>query len=66
MGKAFKGSTAIPGLANAMQDFRVEYDFTVRDAGKKIVQFLYGEDGVDVSKSEGGKINVGHIIRTTQ
>jgi DNA-directed RNA polymerase subunit A' len=52
-------------LANAMQDFRVEYDFTVRDAGKKIVQFAYGEDGVDVSKSEGGKINVNHIIRTT-
>lgn len=52
-------------LANAMQDFRVEYDFTVRDAGKRIVQFTYGEDGVDVSKSEGGKINVSHIIRTT-
>jgi len=52
-------------LANALQDFRVEYDFTVRDAGKKIVQFTYGEDGIDVSKSEGGKINVSHIIRTT-
>ncbi|MBN2142249.1 DNA-directed RNA polymerase subunit A' [Candidatus Woesearchaeota archaeon] len=51
-------------LANALQDFRVEYDFTVRDAGKKIVQFQYGEDGIDVSKSEGGKINVSHIIRT--
>ncbi|MBU2441383.1 MAG: DNA-directed RNA polymerase subunit A' [Nanoarchaeota archaeon] len=52
-------------LANALQDFKVEYDFTVRDAGKKIIQFAYGEDGIDVSKSEGGKINVGHIIRTT-
>ncbi|HJX05549.1 MAG TPA: DNA-directed RNA polymerase subunit A' [Candidatus Nanoarchaeia archaeon] len=52
-------------LANALQDFKVEYDFTVRDAGKKIVQFAYGEDGTDVSKSEGGKINVGHIVRTT-
>ena len=52
-------------LANAMQDFKVEYDFTVRDAGKRLVQFSYGEDGIDVSKSEGGKINVGHIIRTT-
>ena len=51
-------------LANALQDFKVEYDFTVRDAGKKIVQFRYGEDGIDVSKSEGGKINVSHIIRT--
>jgi DNA-directed RNA polymerase subunit A' len=52
-------------LANALQDFRVEYDFTVRDAGKRIVQFAYGEDGIDVSKSEGGKINVSHIARTT-
>jgi len=52
-------------LANALQDFKVEYDFTVRDAGKRIVQFIYGEDGTDVSKSEGGKINVGHIVRTT-
>ncbi|HHE36877.1 MAG TPA: DNA-directed RNA polymerase subunit A' [Candidatus Woesearchaeota archaeon] len=52
-------------LANAMQDFKVEYDFTVRDAGKRIVQFAYGEDGVDVSKSEGGSINIRHIIRTT-
>jgi len=52
-------------LANAMQDFKIEYDFTVRDAGKRIVQFKYGEDGIDVSKSEGGKINVSHIIRTT-
>ncbi|MBN1792879.1 DNA-directed RNA polymerase subunit A' [Candidatus Woesearchaeota archaeon] len=51
-------------LANALQDFKVEYDFTVRDAGKRIVQFKYGEDGIDVSKSEGGKINVSHIIRT--
>jgi len=52
-------------LANAMQDFKVEYDFTVRDAGKRLVQFSYGEDGIDVSKSEGGKINVGNKIRTT-
>jgi DNA-directed RNA polymerase subunit A' len=49
-------------LANALQDLKVEYDFTVRDASKKIVQFNYGEDGIDVSKSEGGKINVRQII----
>lgn len=49
-------------LANAMQDLKVEYDQTVRDATKKIVQFKYGEDGVDVSKSEGGKINVRRIV----
>lgn len=51
-------------LANAMQDLKVEYDQTVRDASRKIVQFAYGEDGIDVSKSEGGKINVQRIINS--
>ncbi|MBC8501382.1 MAG: DNA-directed RNA polymerase subunit A' [Nanoarchaeota archaeon] len=51
-------------LANALQDLKVEYDFTVRDASGKIVQFNYGEDGVDVSRSEGGKINVKNIIKS--
>ncbi|MBI2546078.1 DNA-directed RNA polymerase subunit A' [Candidatus Woesearchaeota archaeon] len=49
-------------LANAMQDLKVEYDLTVRDATKKIIQFRYGEDGIDVSRSQGGKLNVGEII----
>ena len=52
-------------LANAMQDLRVEYDSTVRDASGKIIQFEYGEDGIDVSKSENGAINVKRIISTT-
>ena len=51
-------------LANSMQDLKIEYDHTVRDAGGKIVQFTYGEDGIDVSKSEGGKINVKRIIQS--
>jgi len=50
-------------LASALQDIRVEYDNTVRDANQNIVQFIYGEDGLDVSKTEGGKINVARIIR---
>jgi DNA-directed RNA polymerase subunit A' len=49
-------------LANAMQDLKVDNDFTVRDASNKIVQFTYGEDGIDVTKSENGKINVKRII----
>jgi DNA-directed RNA polymerase subunit A' len=49
-------------LANAMQDLKIEYDETVRDASGKIIQFKYGEDGIDVSKSEAGKINVKRII----
>jgi len=51
-------------LANAMQDLKVEYDNTVRDASKKIIQFEYGEDGIDVSRSENGVINVKRIIQT--
>jgi len=51
-------------LANALQDLKVEYDHTVRDAAQKIIQFDYGEDGIDVSKSENGVINVKRIIKT--
>jgi len=51
-------------LSNALQDIKVEYDYTVRDAAGKVVQFNYGEDGIDVSKSEGGKINVKQIINS--
>ena len=53
-------------LANAMQDLKVEYDFTVRDSARRIVQFNYGEDGMDVSKSEGGKLNVKSIVESTE
>ena len=50
-------------LANALQDMRIEYDNTVRDASGKIIQFSYGDDGLDISKTEGGKINVQRIVR---
>lgn len=36
-------------LVSALQDLRVEYDHTVRDASGNIVQFAFGGDGVDVS-----------------
>ena len=50
-------------LSNAMQDLKVEYDQTVRDANKRISQFKFGDDGLDVSKTEGGIINVKKIIK---
>ncbi|MBU2637425.1 MAG: DNA-directed RNA polymerase subunit A' [Nanoarchaeota archaeon] len=53
-------------LANAMQDLKIEYDFTVRDANNAIVQFTYGDDGVDVSKSDGGTIDVKKIINEVE
>ena len=30
-----------------MEDLVVEYDYTVRNSDKKLVQFVYGEDGFD-------------------
>ena len=42
----------------------MEPDGTVRDASNKIIQFDYGEDGIDVSKSEKGFINVKRIIKS--
>ncbi len=49
-------------LSNAMQDLRVDYDGSVRDGSGRIIQFAYGEDGIDVSQSEGGSINVQRVI----
>ena len=49
-------------LANALQDLKIEYDRTVRNATKDIIQFQYGDDSIDVSKSEGGTINVVNAI----
>ncbi|MGC8936003.1 MAG: DNA-directed RNA polymerase subunit A' [Candidatus Methanomethylicaceae archaeon] len=50
-------------LINALQDIRVEYDGTVRATGGSIIQFKYGEDGVDPAKSDHGKaVNVDKII----
>ncbi len=50
-------------LANAMQDLKVEYDNTVRDANRNVIQFSYGEDGIDVSKSAHGKLDIDAIIK---
>jgi DNA-directed RNA polymerase subunit A' len=42
-------------LINALEHLRVEYDSTVRDSRGDIIQFRYGEDGVDTAKSDHGK-----------
>jgi DNA-directed RNA polymerase subunit A' len=50
-------------LINALQDLRVEYDSTVRDDRGAIVQFVYGEDGIDPARSDNGKsVNIDKII----
>ncbi len=50
-------------LSNAMQDLKVEYDQTVRDASGKIVQFAYGEDSLDVARTKNGSVDVKKIVR---
>lgn len=50
-------------LSNAMQDLKVVYDGSVRDASGRIVQFSYGEDNLDVSKTKNGVIDVKEIIQ---
>lgn len=48
-------------LVGALQDLKVEYDGTVRDSTKRIVEFLPGEDGLDPSKIERGGLDVRRI-----
>jgi DNA-directed RNA polymerase subunit A' len=50
-------------LINAMEHLRVEYDDTVRNSIGDIVQFKYGEDGVDPARSDHGKaVNVSRLV----
>ncbi len=51
-------------LVSALQDLKVEYDGTVRDASENIVQFVYGDDGKDVSKIhlKDNKISPGEAV----
>ncbi len=50
-------------LINALQDVYVAYDGTVRTATGSIIQIRYGEDGIDVSKSDHGRINIDDLLR---
>jgi DNA-directed RNA polymerase subunit A' len=50
-------------LINALEHLRIEYDGTVRNSIGDIVQFIYGEDGVDPAKSDHGKaVNVNRLV----
>ncbi|MCW4009239.1 MAG: DNA-directed RNA polymerase subunit A' [Candidatus Bathyarchaeota archaeon] len=50
-------------LINALEHIRLEYDGTVRDSAGDIIQFKYGEDGVDPAKSDHGKaVNVSRLM----
>lgn len=50
-------------LIYALQDVEVAYDGTVRDEASSVIQFKYGEDGVDPANSDHGKaINIDKIL----
>jgi len=51
-------------LINALEDVKIENDGTVRHTGGQIIQFKYGEDGIDPTRSLAGKsIDVNRIIK---
>jgi len=51
-------------LINALQDLEVKNDGTVRETRGTVVQFKYGDDGVDPSKSDSGEfVDVDEVIR---
>jgi DNA-directed RNA polymerase subunit A' len=53
-------------LINALEHLRVEYDGTVRNSVGDIIQFMYGEDGVDPAKSDHGvAVNVAQLADRT-
>ena len=52
-------------LINALEHIRLEYDGTVRDPHGHIIQFMYGEDGIDVAKSDHGEaFNINRLVES--
>jgi DNA-directed RNA polymerase subunit A' len=52
-------------LINALEHLKIEYDHTVRDPHGNIIQYMYGEDGVDPAKSDHGEaVNVARLIES--
>lgn len=53
-------------LINALEALYIDYDGTVRTADEgRIIQFAYGEDGVDPAKSDHGKaVTVSNIVNS--
>jgi DNA-directed RNA polymerase subunit A' len=50
-------------LINALEHLKIEYDQTVRDPHGNVVQYLYGEDGIDPAKSDHGEaVNISRLI----
>ena len=48
-------------LVKAMEDLTVQYDGTVRDSRMNVVQFRYGEDGVNATKIESASLGISKL-----
>ena len=46
-------------LIKAMEDLKVGYDWTVRNSSNSIIQFIYGEDGIESAKVESQMLPIG-------
>ena len=52
-------------MASAMLDLIVKDDLSVRNENGLIIQFKYGDDGVDVAKTVSGKFDVKSIVENS-
>ena len=48
-------------LIKSMEDLTVQHDGTVRDANNNIIQFHYGEDGINPTKIETQSLSIGKL-----
>ena len=51
-------------LVKAMEDLTAQYDGSVRDSRMNIVQFKYGEDGINATKIESANLGIGKLSDT--
>ncbi len=52
-------------MASAMLDLTIQEDLSVRNEDGILIQFKYGNDGIDVAKTVSGKFDVKSIIENT-
>jgi len=50
-------------LIKSMEDLTVQHDGTVRDANNNVIQFHYGEDGIDPTKIETQSLPIGKLSK---
>ena len=51
-------------LIKAMEDLTIQFDGTVRDSRGNIIQFHYGEDGVNSTKIESTSLDIANLSET--